>query len=56
MKPKKRFVPLVIERKPVRDIQRLILVEEERLERWESALTKAGKKAVELQRLIKEFA
>ena len=54
MKPK-RNVYLVIERKPVRDIQRLILAEEERLERWE-ALTKAGKKAVELQRLSRKFA
>lgn len=55
MKPK-RSVLLVIEKKPVRDVQRLILAEEERLERWESALTKAGRKAVELQRLMKEFA
>ena len=49
MKPK-RFVSLVIEKKPVRDIQRLILAEEARLERWE-ALTKAGKKAAELRLL-----
>ena len=50
MKPK-RFIPLVIERKPVQDIQRLILAEEARIERWEASLTKAGKKAAELRLL-----
>lgn len=55
MKPKKNGA-LIIERKAIRDVQRLILAEEARIERWESALTKAGKKAIELQRLARKFA
>ena len=55
MKPK-RFIPLVIERKPVQDIQRLILAEEERLERLQKVLTRHGWRAVEAQILAKKFA
>ena len=55
MKPK-RFVPLVIERKPVQDIQRLILAEEARLERLEKVLIRHGWRAVEAQILAKKFA
>ena len=50
MKPKKN-VALIVERKAIRDVQRLILAEEARIERWESALTKAGRKAAELRLL-----
>ena len=55
MKPK-RFIPLVIERKPVQDIQRLILAEEARLERLQKVLTRHGWRAMEAQILAKKFA